>query len=76
MSREELIVLVNAFITVRLDYCNSLIYGLPHSQLSRLQKAQNDAAIGLYVVRLDGATYSINCIGCRFTIVFSSNMCY
>ena len=36
--------LVSAFISSRLDYCNSVLAGLPSEQLNRLQRVQNCAA--------------------------------
>ena len=36
--------LVNSLVTVHLDYCNSLLYGISSQQMCRLQKIQNTAA--------------------------------
>ena len=36
--------LIHSLVTVRIDYCNSLLYGMPDSALFRLQKVFNTAA--------------------------------
>ena len=40
--------LVNSFVVSRVDYCNSLMAGLPASQLERVQSVLNCAARLIY----------------------------
>lgn len=42
------IVLANSLVSSRLDYCNSLYYGLPDSSLHKLQRVQNALARVVY----------------------------
>ena len=44
LPRQQLEIAIHAFISSRLDYCNSLYTGLDHSSLRRLQLVQNAAA--------------------------------
>ena len=44
LSLDSLLALIHAFITSRLDFCNGLLYGLPKSQIAKLQRVQNAAA--------------------------------
>ena len=44
LSTESTRTLVNAFVTSRIDSCNSLLYGLPNYLIQRLQYALNSAA--------------------------------
>ena len=37
-------ILIHAFISSKLDYCNSLLYGIPKYLVCRLQRVQNTAA--------------------------------
>ncbi len=51
LSQSNFQMVVHAFVTTRLDYCNSLYYGVSQSSLSRLQLVQNAAARLLYGTR-------------------------
>ena len=44
LSPVEIKTLVRSFITSRVDYCNSLLYGLPASQLNKVWCNLNTAA--------------------------------
>ena len=44
LTEETTEILVHAFVTSKLDYCNSLLYGLPKHIIGSLQSVQNTAA--------------------------------
>jgi len=44
MSADAVKTLVQAFISCRLNYCNSLFYGIAEGLMNRLQSVQNAAA--------------------------------
>ena len=44
LNKESAATIVHAFVTSKLDYCNSLLFGLPKYQSRRLQYVQNTEA--------------------------------
>ncbi|PFX34223.1 Ataxin-10 [Stylophora pistillata] len=44
LTNENLKLLVNALVISGLDYCNSILYGLPKRELNKVQRVQNTAA--------------------------------
>ena len=48
LTRESTEKLVHAFISSRLDYCNSLLYGIPEYQTMKLQRVMNACARLIY----------------------------
>ena len=45
LTQEALVTVVHAFVTSRIDYCNSLLYGISDYNINRLQRIQNSAAL-------------------------------
>ena len=44
LDRDSLESVIHAFVSCRLDYCNSLLYGINKSHLDKLQRLKNCAA--------------------------------
>ncbi|KAL9978241.1 hypothetical protein ACROYT_G015736 [Oculina patagonica] len=44
LARDKLEMVLHAFVTSRIDYCNGLLYGLPDCEIAKLQRVQNAAA--------------------------------
>ena len=44
LTDDATIQLVHAFVSSRIDYCNSLLYGIPEYAIKKLQRVQNLAA--------------------------------
>ena len=74
LSNESTQILVHAFIIGRLDYCNSLLYGVPDVHLGKLQRVKNSAArLICNKSRFDHITpvlYSLYWLPIRFRIIF------
>jgi hypothetical protein len=44
LTQESTAKLIHAFVTSKLDSCNSLLFGLPERELAKIQRVQNTAA--------------------------------
>ena len=44
LTQEALVTVVYAFVTFRIDYCNSLLYGISDYNINSHQRIQNSAA--------------------------------
>ena len=70
-TKETTEILVHAFVSSKLDYCNSLLYGLPKHMISSLQSVQNTAArIVTVTKKFWSPLYWFNCTGYLFTFGF------
>ena len=67
-------ILVHAFVSSKLDYCDSLLYGLPNYQMKKLQHVQNAAArlisLSRKHERITPILVNLHWLSIRFCIVF------
>ena len=63
--------LIHAFITCRIDQCNSLLNGLPDSHIAKLQRIQNSAARLVIRTRFhDHITHVLQKLPVRYRIMY------
>jgi hypothetical protein len=74
LTRDVTESLVNALVTSKLDYCNSLLYGIANVHLSKLQRVQNAAArliVGLpRYSSITPVLFSLHWLPVRFRVNF------
>jgi len=68
LPRDKLEMVLHAFVTSKIDYCNGLLYGLPDCEIAKLQRVQNAAARLLMSCK---KYYHITPILIKFTLVTS-----
>ena len=74
LSKESTEILIHAFVSSKLDHCNSLLYGLPAYQLAKLQVLQNTAARVVSLTKkydhITPVLESLHWLPVKFRIVF------
>ena len=83
LTDEATVLLVHALITSKLDYCNSLLHGLPDKLINRLQRLQNIAEycwilLELFHAHRSSSTLLLSCmssIGCQLRCELDLSYC-
>ena len=68
--------LVNVLVISHLDYCNSLLYGLPSYELAKLQRVQNTAARQMVGARRSDHMTPIFSTGCLYLLDWNLRSCF
>jgi len=74
LTQDSAEILVHAFIGSKLDYCNSILYGIPKKLICKLQRIQNTAARIVTLTRkYDSITpimFKLHWLPVQFRIIF------
>jgi hypothetical protein len=74
LTKSSAEMLVNATVTSRLDYCNSLLYGVHECLISQLQRCQNNAARVVTLTRkynhITPVLFDLHWLPVRYRITF------
>ena len=74
LNPESMKTLVHAFVTSHLDYCNSLLFGIPKYQIDHLQKVLNTAARLTFRIpkfdHISPALFHLHCLPVAYRVHF------
>ena len=80
ISNDACAPLIHSLVTVRLDYCISILYGLPDNSMYRLQKIQNTAARILARLprfsHISATLFDLHWLPIKYRINVFSSQCY
>ena len=80
LARETTEKLIHAFVSSHVDYCNSLLFGLPAYQIHKIQRVQNAAARLIYneskYCRITPLLYNLHWLPVTFRIEFKILLTY
>ena len=80
LTKECTETLIHAFISSHLDYCNSLLFGVPECHLHKLQRVQNAAACLIFqesrFCHITSLLKSLHWLPVKYRIVFKNYLNY